>query len=60
MQEMSGHCGKCGAPYYMPWIWHGIIPPTPQPTCNCWNNDVVITNGTTGDITIGKTNIDND
>lgn len=34
---IAGHCGKCGAPYYLPSIWHGVIPPAPTPTCACWN-----------------------
>jgi hypothetical protein len=34
---VAGHCGKCGAPYYAPSVWHGVLPPAPQPTCACWN-----------------------
>ena len=42
-QQIGGHCGKCGAPYYVPSVWHGIVPPTPTPTCNCWNTTKVVT-----------------
>ena len=41
--EFSGHCAKCGAPYYLPTVWHGIIPPQPTPTCNCWNTGTIST-----------------
>ncbi len=32
-----GHCGKCGAPYFMDGYNMSILPPTPRPTCVCWN-----------------------
>lgn len=35
--QIDGHCGYCGAPYNYPTMWHGILPPTPQPSCNCLN-----------------------
>lgn len=35
--QIGGSCGKCGAPYYVPSVWNSILPPSPQPTCNCWN-----------------------
>ena len=41
--SIGGHCGKCGAPFYVPTIWHGITPPPPQPTCGCWNTGNVVT-----------------
>jgi len=25
MKDISGNCGKCGAPYYTATIWHGTI-----------------------------------
>jgi hypothetical protein len=28
-------CPWCGAPVYVPSIWHGTFPPTPHYTCNC-------------------------
>lgn len=31
----SGKCKVCGAPEYVPCVWGGIIPPTPQKTCGC-------------------------
>jgi len=37
MNSIAGHCGKCGAPYFCPVMWHGIVPPTPTPMCACWN-----------------------
>ena len=30
-----GNCPKCGAPIYVPSIWHGITPPPPMYTCGC-------------------------
>jgi hypothetical protein len=42
-QIIGGHCGKCGAPYYLPGVWHGIVPPTPMPTCACWNVPQTVT-----------------
>ncbi len=46
----TGCCSKCGAPYFTPTIWRGILPPTPQPTCQCWNvGEVTITGTTTKD-----------
>ncbi len=46
MQGITGNCGKCGAPYSQPTIWHGIGTPPITPSCNCWNMPQVIT--TTG------------
>ena len=46
MEQIAGHCGKCGAPYTAPGIWHGIIPPPMTPSCACWNIPQTIT--TTG------------
>lgn len=37
MNPIAGHCGKCGAPYTTPTIWHGITPPPMAPSCMCWN-----------------------
>jgi hypothetical protein len=39
----GGCCGKCGAPYFVSSVWHGIMAPTPQPTCQCWNLPVTVT-----------------
>jgi len=50
MNTIAGHCGKCGAPYYVPTVWHGVTPPTPTPTCACWNLPKVVT---TTDIIVG-------
>lgn len=45
MSYFYDSCGKCGAPYSLPSVWHGIIPPTPQPSCNCWNLPTPIIKG---------------
>jgi len=34
---IAGHCGKCGAPYTVPSIWHGVTAPPKTPSCSCWN-----------------------
>ena len=45
--SIAGHCGKCGAPYFLPTVWHGITPPSPSPSCSCWSSPtVVLTNNT--------------
>lgn len=54
---IAGHCIKCGAPYFMPTVWHGTCPPSPQPTCCCWNLPRAYT---TTEITIGESNNDID
>jgi hypothetical protein len=43
---IAGHCGKCGAPYTLPDVWHGTCDPTPTPSCGCWNRPTTYT-GTT-------------
>lgn len=44
-----GHCSKCGAPYQMPTgPWMCIFPPTPIPTCVCWNLPTIKTTTTKG------------
>jgi hypothetical protein len=45
-ESIAGHCGKCGAPYFMPDVWFGICPPSPQATCLCWNQGKTITSST--------------
>ena len=42
--QKSGHCAKCGAPYYTLMGWPGITLPRPIHTCYCWNNDTLVTN----------------
>lgn len=39
--QIAGHCGKCGAPYWIPTIWYGTGKPPIEPTCNCWNTYTV-------------------
>lgn len=41
MQQVTGHCGKCGAPYYSESPWWGVTPPPVNPTCMCWNLPVI-------------------
>ena len=49
---IGGACAKCGAPYYLPDTWMGVVPPTPQPTCACWNMPSTVTVTSSGQITI--------
>lgn len=41
-----GHCPKCGAPMYVPMVWHGVQPPSPQRTCGCFPSRTITTNTT--------------
>jgi hypothetical protein len=43
MYQEAGNCTNCGAPYYVAFTWHGILPPPPIHSCNCWNNSVTQT-----------------
>lgn len=31
----TGACQRCGAPIYVPFVWHGVIPLPPTYTCSC-------------------------
>jgi hypothetical protein len=31
-----GNCPKCGAPIYVPTVWHGILPPPNMYSCGCF------------------------
>jgi len=46
MRTIVSNCPKCGAPIYVPTIWHGIIPPPNEYTCGCVKQPKIIT--TTG------------
>ena len=35
MNTKIGSCEKCGAPIYVPVIWHSVVPPTNIYTCDC-------------------------
>lgn len=35
---VAGSCGRCGAPYYVPSVWMGVLPPPPMPSCACWSS----------------------
>ena len=44
MQQVTGHCGKCGAPYMQETgPWFGVLPPPIVPSCQCWNTGKVVT-----------------
>jgi len=30
-----GACPHCGAPIYVPQVWHGTMPPPPVYSCEC-------------------------
>lgn len=40
-------CPKCGAPIYVPMMWHGIMPPPPMYSCACVPEARAITTTTT-------------
>lgn len=35
MWTQIGACPQCGAPIYVPTMWHGIYPPPPMYSCDC-------------------------
>lgn len=35
MWTQVGSCPGCGAPIYVPTVWHGVTPPPPHYTCEC-------------------------
>lgn len=44
MNQIAGHCGKCGAPYSYPLgTWVSIFPQPPIPTCTCWSTRQIYT-----------------
>ena len=49
MNTVTGYCPRCGAPIYVPSVWHGIIPPPSQYSCGCFHNEseTYTTTGTT-------------
>lgn len=59
MNQIVGNCSKCGAPYSMPSVWHGITPPPAQPTCNCWNTNQIHTSGTSDSMVVKFNRIEN-
>jgi len=45
--HVGGHCGKCGAPWFQySGPWWGVVQPSPEPSCNCWNRNFTTTNNT--------------
>lgn len=36
MFSIVGACPICGAPMYVPMVWHGIIPPPVTRSCGCF------------------------
>lgn len=43
-------CPQCGAPIYVPGVWHGIVPPTPTYSCFCRSDSTSSTVDTGGKI----------
>lgn len=43
MEQTTGYCGKCGAPYTQESPWWGIMAPTVNPSCACWNTPKMVT-----------------
>lgn len=43
MQTTVEHCPRCGAPIYVPLVWHGVTPPPSQYTCSCASSTYVAT-----------------
>jgi len=41
-----GTCPRCGAPIYVPMMWHAIVPPPNQYTCACFPQAVVYSTNT--------------
>jgi hypothetical protein len=39
MNSMVGHCPRCGAPIYVPTVWHGITPPPNTYSCYCFQQN---------------------
>lgn len=35
MRTIVSYCPKCGAPIYVPTVWHGTSAPPNEFTCNC-------------------------
>lgn len=35
MYSQFGNCPQCGAPIYVPAVWHSVLPPEPVYTCGC-------------------------
>mgnify|MGYP007031208556 FL=1 len=33
---IASYCPKCGAPIYVPTVWHGILPPPNMYSCGCF------------------------
>lgn len=45
--SIGGHCGKCGAIFWLPSVWHGVCPPPITYTCRCHDSTkVTISTGT--------------
>jgi len=47
MHTQVSTCPKCGAPIYVPTIWHGVTPPCPIYSCSCnGSQNIVCTDNT--------------
>ena len=58
MKTQVGSCPKCGAPIYVPSIWHGITPPPNEYTCGCSQESTIISAYPLSNISSGTVNID--
>ncbi len=47
MYSIASHCMRCGAPIYVPTMWHSISPPPPSFTCSCFPQPTVVTTNNT-------------
>ena len=43
MKTIIGHCPQCGAPIYVPSVWHGITAPANEYSCGCFPQPQTIT-----------------
>lgn len=43
MWSQVGSCPQCGAPIYVPTVYHSIMPPPNHFTCNCVSRPVTVT-----------------
>ncbi len=46
MYTQTSSCPQCGAPIYVPQMWHSVMPPPPYYSCNCNRVETVQTSTT--------------
>lgn len=44
--SQCGSCPKCGAPIWLPMVYHSVLPPSPRFTCGCVRFGVITTTST--------------